>query len=247
MVQNGTHFITRVKLKEWKQYSTQNDPKPLTLNGFIVFNMSELYKLKNNPDLKDLIILSVIQNVTKGRSVSREFIQTLTGLKAHQQQKLAERNPELIKTLETIIPINEIEERNIVNKNKIFSGVYLPQLIKCKKATKKYSNCKIAQQGNRYKIKDLGFSFFEYKKSSVSYTRPPNNFLLDKKEVRDWEDFDIVLDASKNSDTIRLRGIINMKDKKETSWKDFKTYDTQNVDVLKENGILTNLRSILTR
>lgn len=243
-VRNGDFFITRRKLKDWRVFCNENTPSSLKLNGYIIFDMTLLYRYRGKRDLRDLLYLSLINSVGKGKSISRGFIKTLTGINKHTQ-RVIEREYEgvFIETHQYHLPIQENESMEGIPT---FSGTFNPSTMSFKKDKK--GNCKIAQLGNKIKIKNLIITKFQNKKlkSKIESALDPVNKSSDG-EVHDWEDLRMVLDTSTDGKSLELRGILNTNDPRAKSWKDFKNYQYHKVSVLSPKGELTNLRSLLSK
>ena len=239
-VKNGEHYITRSKLKSWKKWCSEKMPFVLDLNGYIIYELSFLYKNKNNSNLRDLIYLSLIENVGRGKSLSRSFIKKFTGLSDQKQRKLENKyKGSLIETEEYHVPLNDKEQKE--TDKPIFNGVISPKEMKCMKTNKKKSNCKVIQLGNKTKIKKINLSSFLSKKSKRS------NDSAEAPEVLDWENFDMVIDCSTEASSSKFRGILSTKDTRKISWKDFSHYDYENVKVFDEEGNLTSIRTIMSK
>ena len=239
---NGSKYITRRKLKNWHGFANEKTPDSLTLNGSIVFNMTEIYKKKN--DLKDLLYLSLVENIMKGRSISRSFITKLTGFNKYAQRSIEERyNGTLVEKVTHHMPVTDSEQTiNKLEKMPVFYGVISPKHMYCTKTSKDKSNCKVIQQGNKLKIKKLNLSYFVKSKSVKS--KRSNDFLKGK-EVWDWDNFDMVLDTSSESKSNKFRGMLSTADPRKMSWKDFYRYNYNNVGVISDDGSFCNIRSIL--
>jgi len=239
-VKNGSHFITKSKMTSWKGWCEANFPNVLSLNGSIVFEMTELYKMKNNEELRDILYLSIIENINKGKSMSRSFIFKFTGLSSEKQKKLEDRYEGKYLTKETHhIPLNDKEQKE--TDKPLFNGVVSPKEMICVKTNRKKSNCKVIQLGNKVKIKKLKVSNFVYKKISKA-----SNNVKKVAEVQDWENFDMVIDCSTEATSSKFRGILSTKDTRKISWKDFKHYDYDNVKVFDQHGNLTSFRTIIS-
>ena len=59
-VKNGNSYITRSKLTEWRKYMEENQKHCTRFNGYLHFDMTQLYIKKDHEDLKDLIYLSIL-------------------------------------------------------------------------------------------------------------------------------------------------------------------------------------------
>lgn len=244
---NGDHFITRRKLKDWRVFASQTTPQSLEFNGYIYFNMSQLYRRRNEcKNLRDLIYLSLVDNLARGKSISRPFIRKLTGISKFVQRNIEKKyNDIYIQKREHHIPLSdkEVDKQN----TPVFHGQFRPNELKCGKSLKSKSNCKVIQLGNKLKIKDLNISYFKNKKvksKSMSPSKNPNKSLPND-EVCDWEKFDMVFDESDDSKSNKFKGILSVNDPRKMSWKDFNHYDYDTVKVLSKKGCFENLRNIL--
>jgi hypothetical protein len=245
---NGQKYITRRKLKDWKVFSSENTNFSNKFNGYIIFNMTELYKCKNNKEnLKDLLYLSIHENVIRGKSISRNFIKDLTGI-GKNYQKTIEKKYEgtLVEVVDHHIPLNDKEQK--LSNKPVFNGVISPKHLFCTKTSKKKSNCKVIQLGNKVKIKKLNLSTFKSKKvkSKIIKSKFLNESFTNN-EVQDWENFDMVIDTSKESKSNKFKGVLSVNDKRSISWKDFYHYDYENVAVITGNGTFSDIRSSLNQ
>jgi hypothetical protein len=112
-VKTSDHYITRSKLKDWKQFINANMDYCLKFNGYLVFDVAELYKMKDVTNLKDLIFLSIVREVIKGKSISRKFIRQLTGCDIALQKRIEERNEEIVEKISHHVPLKEYEGKKI--------------------------------------------------------------------------------------------------------------------------------------
>jgi hypothetical protein len=248
VVKNKDHYISRKKNKDWFHFCENKTPMSNSLNGFIVFNLTELYKKRQDKHLKDYIYLSLVENVLKGKSYSRNFIKKITGIKPQQQRAIEDRHKGTIvlEVQKHHIPVNDNEIKNKkVRDIPVFNGVVSPKHMVCHKTSKNNSNCNVIQLGNKLKIKDQHISYFQIKKTFKK--SKSLNDELKSSEVQDWEDFDMVLDTSKKARSNKFKGILSVKDTRRMSWKDFHHYDYDRVGVISENGTLVPLRTLLNQ
>ena len=251
-VKNGTSYITRTKLKNWRDFALDNQKASLKLNGYLIFNMSEFYKSRELPDIKDRIFLSIVRAVTRGKSMSRGFIKSLTGISATSQRKIESRQQgTLLETNEQHIPVGDMEYKDgKVGDIPVFNGYVHPKSMTCNKTNKVKSNCKVIQLGNRLTIKDLHLIEFAWKKTRFNKSKSNLDQLNESpkgNEVQSWDDLNMVIDTSEGSNSNKFRGVLSVNDKRYTSWKDFEHYDYENVKVLDENGNIADLRDILNK
>lgn len=251
-VKNGSSYITRTKLKNWRDYALDNQKQCLKFNGYLVFNMAELYKRREDKDIKDIIYLGIIKSVTGGKSMSRGFIKSLTGVAETSQRRIEKRQEgNLIEVSDHHIPVGDTEFiNNKLGDIPVFNGYVDAKSMTCNKTSKKKSNCKVVQLGNKLKIKDLRIIEFIRKKNRFNKVKSNLDHLNESPkadEVQDWDGLNMVIDTSKDSSSNKFRGVLSSKDTRYTSWKDFKHYDYENVKVLDEDGNIADLRDILNQ
>jgi len=247
---NGKYYVTKRKLKGWRTFSEKNTPQCMKLNGYIIFNMSDLYNMRNEENIKDFIYLSLVENVIKGKSISRKFIKDITGVSSNIQRKIEKKYKDnVVFSIEHHVPISDREQsEGMVNGIPVFKGAISPKHMYCTKTKKEKSNCEVIQLGNKLKIKKLNISYFVSKKVNVSKKKSKLlNDSFKNEKVEDWDNFDMVLDTSIEGKSNKFRGILSINDPRYISWKDFKHYDYENVAVLTGNGALTDVRSILNQ
>jgi hypothetical protein len=252
-VRKGNYYISRTKKKDWRQFQDLFIKQSKRFNGFLHFDMTEIYILKESPELMDLLYLSIHQQVIKGKSISRGFIKDLTGVDKNLQRKIEDRQED--RYLEKIthhIPVGYGEEyEKKVGDIPTFNGHFNPRHMKCFKTSKKKSNCKVIQLGNKVKIKDLRICEFEYPKKAfkkhISNLNHLNDSSLQSDEVQEWNDLNMVLDTSESSKSNKFRGMLSTKDRRYASWKDFKNYDYDKINVISEDGTLIELRDTLNQ
>lgn len=180
------YYITVKKLNNWKEWATTHTPKSLEFNGFIIFNMHEFYKkVHKKVDLKDLIYLTIRENVVKEKTYSRGFVKDLTGLSAEEQKKIEERHPDLVEVVgNQYVPISK--ETKVDSNKPIFPGEFVPSKFKCKRNSPRFSNCKIIQSGNKVKIKNLNLSYFQVGKrfnNSCKREKVKNPIVIDSSKT----------------------------------------------------------------
>jgi hypothetical protein len=250
-VKKGNYYISRSKKKEWRQFQEQFIKQSKKFNGFIHFDMTEIYIHKENPELTDLLYLSIHQQVIRGKSISRGFIKDLTGVGKTLQRTIEDRQDgRYLEKIEHHIPVGYGEEyKDKVGDIPTFNGRFNPKHLKCHKTNKSKSNCKVIQLGNKVKIKDLRICEFEFPKNSFKKVKSNldclNDSSMQSEEVQDWNNLNMVLDTSEKSKSNKFRGMLSTKDNRYMSWKDFKNYDYDKVNVLSEDGTLLQLRDTL--
>jgi len=248
-IKNGEQYTTKTNKKNWYKFVDENQKFCKRFNGFIHFDLSELYIIKDNDDLHDIIYLGIRDKVIGSKSISRRFIRELTGYTVYKQKKVEkELDGRYLEMEEHFIPLSDNEVKdNKLGDIPVFKGRFIPKEMVCVRSKK--SNCKVAQLGNRVKVKNVRVCSFERKKQS--FNKPKSNLdSLNKPsyeagEIQDWESFSMVIDTSGSSKSNKFRGILSTEDYRYTSWKDFKSYDIHKVCVLKEDGSLEDLRNII--
>jgi len=193
-IKNGTHYTVRGaknKLKQWKSFAENNTKECFNLNGYIIFNMTNMYKLPNGKH-KEVIYAELIRCTRAGiRGYSRKFIQSITGVKPNEQRKI-EKNTNLIEVKEHFIPTNKPDN---YKKHPIFPGKLNLKNKTCKR-TKNFedANCEVVQSGNKLKIQDSKICDFIKKKTTTLRAGTMNELLPDRGEVHSWDDCDVILD-----------------------------------------------------
>jgi hypothetical protein len=250
-VKNGTQYTTKTNKKQWYKFVEEKQKFCKKFNGYMHFDVTELYVLRNNKDLKDIIYLGIRDRVIKSKSISRRFIKELTGCSIYRQKQV-EHNLESVylEMEEHHIPVSDNEvKNNKLGDIPVFSGNFSPKHMLCVKSKK--GNCKVVQLGNKVKVKNIRICSFERKKQKVvkpqSSLDSLNNPSKETGENQDWESFSMVIDTSGSSKSNKFRGILSSNDYRYSSWKDFKHYDINKVNVLNPDGSMEDLRSILSK
>jgi len=222
------HYITISKLNGWKEWAKTHTPKSLEFNGFIIFNMCEFYKrMQRKIDLKDLIYLTIRENVVQDKNYSRGFVKELTGLSSEEQKKIEERHPDLVEVVgNQFVPVSK--QTKVDDDKPIFPGVFVPTHFKCKSVTPKFSNCKTIQSGNKVKIKNLNLSYFQVCKRF--------NNSCKREKVKN----PIVIDSSKTFHNA-IGNYIHKNDYNLP--KLFNNITPENVVVINEKGYVKSLRN----
>lgn len=254
----GNYYITRTTLNDWQEFAKKNTPKSLQFNGFIVFNMTELYKNSDTKTrLKDLIYLTIRENVVKDRNYSREFVKDLTGFDKEAQKRIEERNSDIVEVIgDQFKPISKFDK--VDDKKPIFPGHFVPSQLKCIRVSNKNSSCRVIQSGNKVKIKPLNLSYFKVgkrfndscKRDEVKSMKGNNESCNRGKVVSrkivpknslQWNDFDMVIDSSRDFENYSDQKLVHKNDRRKSSWKNFKTMNYSKIMVLDQNGSLKTL------
>jgi hypothetical protein len=249
-VKKGDHYITRSKYKEWRRYTEVNDKKCLKFNGNMYYDMSLLYTNRGKDNLKDLVYIDLRNSVVRNKSISRKWVCDLTGVGIKAQKRLEKKyEDDLLIKSEHHIPVDHNEvKKNKVGKIPTFDGYIDHHSMSCFKTKNKskQSNCRVIQLGNKI-ISESLFSRswvdktqYKQRKGNLSNL---NKVPMKGSEVKDWYDYDLLVDSSKSG--ITKRGIISCNDKKMKTREKLKKCDFQDVSVISENGGLFNIRSIL--
>lgn len=249
---NGSKYVTKTKLHSWKEFATINSKESLKLNGFILFDVYQLMRLKENEDLKDLIYLTLHKSVIRGKSMSRKFVQLVTGLSSQCQKNIEKKHQGVfVEVNEHHIPVGDTEiENKKVGEIPVLRGFVSPKRMDCIKTPVKKSNCNIIQLGNIVKVKNVFLSYYKPNQGSfskrVSNINQLNNFSLEN-EVVAWDSLDMTVDSSEDGKTNKRDGIISYKDSSYYVMKDIKNYNFDNVAQIDANGCFTNFRMNLNR
>ena len=143
-------------------------------------------------------------------------------------------------------------------KKPIFPGHFVPSQLKCVKVNHKNSNCNVIQHGNKIKIKPLNLSYFKVgkrfndscKRDEVKSAKGINNpcnrgEVISRKIVPknslQWNDFDMVIDSSRDYGNHYVQGFVSKNDRRQSSWKKFKSLKFEKIMVLNHNGSLKTL------
>lgn len=252
-VKNGYYYTIRTKLKEWKEFANIHTPDCFTFHGYINFNMTKLYQERNKGSrLEDLIYLSLIDNVIKGRSISRGWKQKFTGIIPSEQRKIEKRNEDVIQVIQHYVPVHQKETENgRVGSKVVTLGQVYTDTVKVNCDLNEKKNCKVFQVGNRTQVKPYVLvSEFQTKKGFKVQKKTDLNQLNDSLEVGDgirWRDLSAVIDTSMDLDdrSKRTHKFLNVKDKRYKTWKDFSNLEYDRILVLNEKGQLSNLRKYL--
>jgi len=236
VVKNGNHFITRSKMKEWKKWTAINRSVSLKFNGHIVIDLTKLYKLKNKEDLKDFIYLSLINCVLENKSISRQFIYEMTGVKKVEQRRIEERQAEHIEVKQHVIPVSKTEQYELIN-HPIMDGTLNIKKLKCKKTKQAFSNCKVTQVGNKYNINLKLFKFLKPKTYNRVRTAL-NDVLNSNTGVHHWCAVDLIIDTSSDAVSNLSEKVVTVKDK-----IDWNKYNINKVYTFSNNGNLSPIRS----
>ena len=233
-------------MKAWKKYLYALQPQCTKFNGFLHFDVTELYRFRGKEDLKKVLYFGIMESFLNNKSISRGFIKDLTGVSPHSQRKM--EGSDLINIEEHVIPVSHQEgnETHLGSIPKI-NGYIDAKHMSCVKSKKSKSNCRAVQLGNRLKIKNVKICSFEYPKEkfvkSKSNLDQINKSSIEKNdEVYSWDDLSLVIDTSSGGGSLKSRGIVNYSDTRFSSWEDFKNYDYAKVNILSEQGEYTNLR-----
>lgn len=250
-VKNGNSYITKTKLKTFWSFLNEKQKNCKKFNGSIVFDMFQLYRFREDKNIKDIIYLGILGSVIKGRSISRKFIKDLTGVSPETQKRIEKRcSEEYIDDIVTHhIPVSCDEIKNKkVNNIPVFRGYFDQQNMQCSKSSnKKINNCDVIQLGNKVKVSTkIDFCYFNKDKKFEKPNSDINNLNNPDGEVQNWESISMVLDTSESSKTNKLRGIVSTNDKRYKSWKDFNSYDYHSVKILNEKGV-EDFRSLLNK
>jgi len=236
VVKNGDHFITRSKMKEWKKWAASNCGISLKFNGHVIIDLSEIYKLKNKRDMNDFIYLSLINCVLYNKSISRQFIYELTGVKKDEQKKIEERQEKHIEVKQHVVPVSKIEQYKLTD-HPIMDGTLNTKKLKCKTTKQTFSNCKVTQVGNKYNINLKLFKFLKPKTYNRVRTAL-NDVLNSNTGVHHWCAVDLIIDTSSDAVSNLSEKVVTVKDK-----IDWNKYNINKVYTFSNNGNLSPIRS----
>jgi len=194
----GDNYTVRRKFKEWKEWASENTKESLTLGGFIDLKLCPLYKSKSREDLRELIYLSVITSTVKSKSISRGFIQKLTGLSKQCQRKIEKKFPDLVSIESNYVAVDR-DEKSFFSQPS-YAGNINGKYMHCGKTSKR-GNCRVVQTGNALKLKNENLKLFESVKTK-NYNKKPsilNNILTRECEVQSLDHIDLLVDISKDA------------------------------------------------
>ena len=250
---NGTHYTTRSKFKEWREFADVNSKQSLKFNGSIEYDMSLLYKYRFTDSLRDIIYIDLRNTVVKNKSISRKWITDLTGLSSKIQRSIENDNEGDfdIEVIEHHIPVSSKDIKNgKVGNIPTFNGFLDHSNMSCFKTTSekmKQSNCRVVQLGNRIITKSffsrLHIDKTQYKQKLKSNLSNVNMSSTKNDEVKDWFDYDILIDLS--PDSITKNGILSCNSTKMKYRKKLSSFEYDNISVINSKGSLMNMRSQL--
>lgn len=252
-VKNGTYYTTRSKFKEWREFVEINNKQCLKFNGSIEYDMSLLYKHRFTDSLRDIIYIDLRNTVIRNKSISRKWITDLTGLSSKIQKSIENDNEGNfdIELIEHYIPVSskEIKDGKVGNIP-TFNGFLDHTNMSCFKTNSKkikQSNCRVVQLGNRMIAKSffskLHIDKTQYKQKLKSNLSNVNMSSMKNDEVKDWYDYDILIDLSKES--ITKNGILSCNNKEMKYRKKLKSFDYDKISVINSKGNLMNMRNQL--
>jgi hypothetical protein len=248
---NGSHYVTKTKYKQWRVFADKYAKRSLKFKGTMIYDMALLYKKrKTGSALKDLVYTDLRNSVIKNKSISRRWIHDLTGFDSKTQKRI-EIDLGLIPQ-EHYLPVSSNEvKNNKVGKIPTFDGYLDHTTMSCFKTQNKSnkSNCRVIQLGNKLNTK-CTFSYLHVDKNQYKKRTKGNLSTLNispklDEEVKDWYDYDILIDSS--SSGVTKRGIISSGDKKYKSRQKLKSVGYDCVSVIDENGELKNIRNLLSK
>lgn len=248
---NGNHYTSRVKYKEWRAFAEKHTKQSLKFNGNIEFDMTELYSLKERKDLRELIYFDIRSSVVGSKSISRKWIQDLTGFTPALQRKLEKNSELIIQKLEHFVPVSHEERKgkNKIGNIPITNGYVDMSEMTCYKSKGKKANCRVIQLGNKVYTNTL-FTSFRYDKTQYSKQKSKNLSNLNKSstkndEIKDFDDYDMLVNECPEGINKSKRGFISNKDKRFKTTSKFKNFEFDKVSLLNKNGELINVREHL--
>jgi hypothetical protein len=230
-VNNNGHFISRTKLKDWRQKNAEYQK----YGGYIVFDLNEMYRKKEN--ITDLLYLSISSSVMCSNTYSRGWVEKLTGVTPYRQRLIEKRNPDIIQTNQNLQPVGAVRLNKLEEEGK--KAVVI-------KATFDSKNLQMVRGGrintiqyaNKIKCKNLGLAYLKSKKNTIN-----NKPFWRKDEVADWKKIDTVIDTETTCDTTGK--LIASNDTCKKTWQGFHTSAFDSVRVLSEKGSLITLRKAI--
>lgn len=247
-VKNGSCYTTRSKYKTWRLFADKYNKKCLKFKGTMVYNMTKLYRKKRHIDLKDLLYSDLRNSVIKNKSISRRWIQDLTGFDHKAQKRFERENSNSVETHYLPVSSEEVTDSK-VGKIPVFDGYLDHTSVSCFRTLNKSkkSNCRVIQLGNKVTTKS-SFSFLHVDKNQFSKKVGGNLSNLNKSpkvddKSKEWFDYDMLVDSCSSS--VTKRGIISSRDTKYKSRQKLKSVGYDNVSVIGENGESDNIRNLL--
>jgi hypothetical protein len=249
IVKKGNQYTATTKNKRWLGFVSENYSESLALGGTLVLSIDEFYQLRDCPlkNIEERLYLTLSNAVRKGKSLSRKFMQLVTGVSPYRQ-KIIEDNYENVLQKELFLPF-DAEERDRIDHIPFMKGRFDQKEI-ITKSEGKQNNCTVGQLGNTMSIDpSLCHGFLKWKEARGTRESLSLNKPVQRGEVCDWDSFYATIDKSmeENDRSKKCFGFFNVKEKKNKTWNRIKKIPYHASNVITKKGEIVNLRENLRR